>query len=57
MPNSVKNEMCERSPNSRHKWEYIDHTEEPRSFLWVDYTWGYDHCKCAYCGKQKKWHV
>ena len=34
----------------------IGHTEEPRSFLCFDYTWGYDHYKCVYCGKKEKWH-
>ena len=57
LPNGVKQQMCERSPNSRHKWEYIGHTEEPRSFLCFDYTWGYDHYKCVYCGKKEKRHV
>lgn len=54
---AVKQQTCEYSPNLRHKWEYIGHSEEPHSFLWIDYTWGYDHYKCVYCGKKEKWHV
>ena len=48
---------CTKSPNQEHNWVYTGHEEEPHSFLCWDWTFGYDHYKCTYCGKTKREHV
>ena len=48
---------CTKSPNQEHNWVKTGHEEEPHSFLCWDWTYGYDHYKCTYCGKTKREHV
>ena len=48
---------CTKSPNQEHNWVYTGHEEEPHSFSCWDWTYGYDHYKCTYCGKTKREHV
>ena len=55
MPGSVA--WCTKSPNQEHNWVKTGHEEEPHSFLCWDWTYGYDHYKCTYCGKTKREHV
>lgn len=48
---------CTKSPNQEHNWVKTGHEEEPHSFICWDWTYGYDHYKCTYCGKTKREHV
>ncbi len=48
---------CTKSPNQEHNWVKTGHEEEPHSFFCWDWTYGYDHYKCTYCGKTKREHV
>ncbi len=45
---------CTKSPNEEHNWVLQGHEEEPHTFLFWDYTEGYDIYACSYCGKVKK---
>ena len=47
-------DRCTYSENLQHDWQYIGHSEEPDSFLWIEFTRGYDHFKCSLCGQTKK---
>lgn len=38
----------------KHDWVKIGHREELHSFLWIDYTMGYDYYKCSKCGEEKR---
>ncbi len=41
---------CPKGPNNKHNLEKIGHEEVPETFLFWDYTNGYDICRCTYCG-------
>ncbi len=41
---------CPNGPDNEHKWEKVGHEEVPATFLFWDYTNGYDVCRCIYCG-------
>ncbi len=41
---------CPNGPDNQHNWEKIGHEEVPETFLFWDYTNGYDICRCTYCG-------
>ncbi len=45
---------CTKSPNLEHNWVLQGHEEEPHTFLFWDYTKGYDIYACSYCGEIKK---
>ncbi len=46
-------DRCPNDPNGKHDWIKRGHREEPHTFLFWDYTLGYDECVCSRCGKVK----
>ncbi len=47
-------ETCSKAPDKKHNWVLQGHREEPHTFLFWDYTRGYDVYICSYCGKEKE---
>ncbi len=45
---------CPKSPNQEHNWVFHGHEEEPHTFLFWDFTFGFDIFACSYCGDVKK---
>ena len=52
-----KNPTNKECNDKQHNWVKTGHYEDPRSFLWIDYTWGYDVYTCSNCGKTMEKHV
>ncbi len=47
------NEKCPKAPDGKHNWVKQGHREDPHTFLFWDYTKGYDVYACSYCGRVK----
>ncbi len=45
---------CPDSPDGSHQWAATGHIEEPHSFLFWDFTKGYDIFRCIHCGMEKR---
>ncbi len=54
---SSKFTYCPNGPDNEHKWEKIGHEEVPETFLFWDYTNGYDIMRCVYCGMIMRNHT
>ncbi len=54
---SSKYTYCPNGPGNEHKWEKIGHEEVPETFLFWDYTNGYDIMRCVYCGMEMRNHT
>lgn len=52
-----KKDTCPGNASGDHEWVKTGHVEDPHSFLWIDYTIGYDIYTCSCCGKTKREHV
>lgn len=48
---------CPNGPDNKHNWEKIGHEEVPATFLFWDYTNGYDIFRCTYCGMEIRNHT
>ena len=51
------NNGCPGNSQGRHLWVKTGLEEEPHSFLWWDYTEGYDHEECTLCGQTRRVRV
>ncbi len=50
----ILSETCSKAPDRKHNWVRQGHKEEPHTFLFWDYTKGYDIYTCTYCGRVKE---
>ena len=48
---------CSSSPNGEHDWVKTGHREDYSTFLWIEYSDGWDIYTCSLCGKTKEVHT
>ncbi len=48
---------CLKSSDGNHNWIKQGHREDPHTFLFWDYTDGYDEYICTYCGEHMDVHT